>query len=210
MRTVAARSVSLGIRGVFEGPERVGTGLGHGYVDIGDEVVAFTVPGAPRMPNGIETDVTIGVGERCVIGRGQVRVRDTTIAGGPDWDPVPRPRVIPVPRGRRRPRIRSLVGAGPGLTPAGDDVLAGYVAGLVFFRRQGARARRIADVAARRTTALSASLLRHASRGELPEPAHAFLEEGDSGPLCAFGHTSGRSLMYGLALAAPRLQVIHR
>ena len=60
----------------------------------------------------------------------------------------------------------------------------------------------IALRAAARTTRLSATLLRHAALGELPEPAHALLANGDARPLAAFGHSSGLCLRLGLMLAA--------
>jgi hypothetical protein len=98
---------------------------------------------------------------------------------------------------------RALAGRGGGLTPYGDDVLAGYAAGLVLWRGAREAARAIVDAAAPRTTLLAATLLRHAARGELPEPAHALLERADPEPLCRFGHSSGRGLLLGLALACP-------
>jgi hypothetical protein len=96
---------------------------------------------------------------------------------------------------------RRLAGRGPGLTPAGDDLLAGYAAGLVLWHRRHEEAQAIADAAAPLTTLLSGTLLRHAARGELPEAAHALLERGDPEPLRRFGRSSGRVLMLGLALA---------
>jgi hypothetical protein len=82
-------------------------------------------------------------------------------------------------------------------------VLAGYAAGLFLWRGARVQAQAIADAAAPRTTLLAATLLRHGAHGELPGPAHALLERGDSEPLCRFGHASGRGLLLGLALACP-------
>jgi hypothetical protein len=79
----------------------------------------------------------------------------------------------------------------------------GAAAGLALWRGDHARAGEIASAIAARTTALAATLLQHAARGELPQPAHALLECGDPGPLCAFGHSSGRAILLGLALASP-------
>ncbi len=60
-----------------------------------------------------------------------------------------------------------LLGRGPGLTPSGDDLLAGYLAGSAAFGLDAAALRQaIAGLASGRTTALSAALLWHAARGE--------------------------------------------
>ena len=97
--------------------------------------------------------------------------------------------------------VPTLAGVGPGLTPFGDDVLTGYVAGQALLGEQDASA--IAELAARRTTALSATLLRHAATGELAEPAHALVLNGDIEPLLCFGSSSGVGIALGLALAFP-------
>ncbi len=202
MTTVRARSTSLAVMALFDGPDRGGIGLGHGYIDLGDDVIALTPPSAPRMPNGIETDITIARGAQCTIGRGRIALGDVTVLLGPGWDPVPTPRVALLTDAAFVPDVHALAGRGPGLTPAGDDLLAGYFAGLVLFHGRFGEAGSLANLAAPLTTSLSATLLRHAARGALPEPAHALLENGDPAPLLHFGHTSGRSLLYGLALAA--------
>ena len=68
---------------------------------------------------------------------------------------------------------RRLLGLGPGLTPSGDDLLAGLLLGARAFGVPLADlAEVIAEQAPRRTTALSARLLRHAIEGEcVPEAA---------------------------------------
>jgi hypothetical protein len=117
-----------------------------------------------------------------------------------------------------------LLGLGPGLTPAGDDVLAGLHAGTqllaeavvgsdelgrlaVAARRTGGRVARTAPDA---TTAISAALLDHAARGEVAAPAgHLLAALTGAGPvepavdrLLAVGSTSGRDLAAGLLAAA--------
>lgn len=70
-----------------------------------------------------------------------------------------------------------LAGLGPGLTPSGDDALAGFAAVMVLLSPQLSAgiisrdviAATIAKVARPRTTALSAVLLAHAARGEIAE-----------------------------------------
>jgi len=105
------------------------------------------------------------------------------------------------------PLVRALAGMGPGLTPSGDDVLAGYVAGLVLLHGMRKKATRIAEEAAARTTSLSATLLRHAALGEVPEPVHILLATGDVRPLLSFGHSSGPAWLRGLVSAGYMVDV---
>lgn len=110
----------------------------------------------------------------------------------------------------------ALVGRGGGLTPAGDDVLAGA---LVTLRALGARgvagpmAGALASAVRRclpATTSLSAALLRHAVDGlTAPEVAGVVSALGCPGrlsaalpPLLAVGSTSGSDLAHGVLLAA--------
>jgi hypothetical protein len=110
---------------------------------------------------------------------------------------------------------RALVGLGPGLTPAGDDVLAGAVAGLLIFGRavgndaaRATAAKLAAAVASRAasTTALAADLARYAASGAVAAPVaalcHALAGQGPVRPavehLLSIGHTSGRDLVEGL------------
>lgn len=111
----------------------------------------------------------------------------------------------------------ALLGLGPGLTPSGDDLLAGLVAAGRTVARAlpgvGATDRLLeqlggdlAEAAWERTTRLSATLLWHAARAELAAPARAVLL-GLAGRtrlapavhrLLALGHTSGRDLAHGI------------
>jgi hypothetical protein len=111
---------------------------------------------------------------------------------------------------------KSLLGAGPGLTPSGDDVLAGFLAGAAAFGIEATALREATEVLAPvRTTALSAALLWHAARGECIEELTglaAVLTSGrprvpeEAGPavsrLLSVGHTSGAALAVGLVTAA--------
>ena len=195
-----ARSVSASVLPLFQGPARRGVGLGGGHVAFDGLVLSLTTPGRPRMPNGVETDLVVERGQLCWLGEGRLEARRTVLPG-PGWDPVPAVRVrLSVDR-RFLPEPERLAGRGAGLTPSGDDVLCGYVAGLVLWHGRSEEATSIASVAAGLTTLLSGTLLRHAARGELPEPAHALLERGDPEPLRRFGHSSGRAILLGLAVA---------
>jgi hypothetical protein len=197
-----ALSTSRTLLPALAGPDLTGTAVGNGYLDFGSLVVALTPPGGPRMPNGIETSASAPRGTAVRMGSGRLRLGDLEVRPGSTWEPVPQ--VLQVPSGgpRLRPDPELLAGRGPGLTPAGDDVLCGYVAGLYLFHARGDEAAAIASGAAARTTRLSATLLRHASVGALPEPAPAVLATGDLRPLAAFGHSSGLCLGLGLMIAA--------
>jgi hypothetical protein len=178
--------------------------MGHGHVDFGGYVVTVTAPGRPRMPNGIECELEPRRDEAAIIGGGRLQVGRSAVGIGPDWDARPDiGGVFAAPPGRP-PDPLELAGRGPGLTPDGDDLIAGYAAGLALLQGRTAEAAALAEAAAIRTTSLSATLLRHAARGELPEPAHAYLERGSEGELRAWGHSSGRMLLNGLQLAGAR------
>ena len=114
--------------------------------------------------------------------------------------------------------VRELLGRGPGLTPEGDDVVAG-VAGTVAVLGpaaglDGATAAALLAALAPdpgRTTALSATLLGLASERRLPEPAGRLLDLGPGGEaawpgalarLERLGHGSGRAYATGIGAAA--------
>ena len=110
-----------------------------------------------------------------------------------------------------------LLGSGPGLTPSGDDVLAGFLAGAAAFGLEAAALRQaVADLAPARTTALSAALLWHAARGECIDELAAVsaVLTGQGGRpeeagriasrLLSVGHTSGAALAMGLMIAAEK------
>lgn len=113
---------------------------------------------------------------------------------------------------------RHLLGLGPGLTPSGDDMVAGLVLALRLLggaTADGARAVWLADRLAAmvtrnardRTTPVSAALLHCAARGqaaaEVISVLRAFEGREPAGPavarLLAAGHTSGADLAWGLA-----------
>lgn len=181
---------------LLAGPTQRGRGLGHGYVLVGDDVLALTPPGAPRLPNGIETDVSVALGEEVVVGAGALRTPAGYVRPSLRWDARPSPHVLVALDLLVAIDAPTLVGWGPGLTPLGDDILVGYVAGRVL------AGRRPPPLVSAGTTALSRTLLACAARGELPEPAHALLEDGDAAPLLAWGATSGKGLLLGLGAAS--------
>src|SRR5688500_3681335 len=104
-----------------------------------------------------------------------------------------------------------LIGLGPGLTPAGDDVMAGTIAGLVLLGHPSAErfAAGVYALAAGRTTELSRALLRHAACGRVSGEFAAVLPAlvGDRplmptvNALLSTGATSGRAMALGLSTA---------
>ena len=109
--------------------------------------------------------------------------------------------------------FRRLEGRGPGLTPSGDDVLAGIVLVSAIDRHRRVALDNLARTA--RTTQLSRAFLTWAAAGQSIQPAHALLDAAASADrngmqraaesLAAVGATSGRALMSGAALAATEL-----
>jgi hypothetical protein len=114
--------------------------------------------------------------------------------------------------------IRGLTGLGPGLTPAGDDVIVGFLAGL--WSAHGDRAERLAFLrslgetvlaAAAATNEISGAFLRHATVGSVAEPLAGLarrIGEAASPDEVEFatrralsvGHTSGADAVVGLLL----------
>jgi hypothetical protein len=110
-----------------------------------------------------------------------------------------------------------LAGLGPGLTPSGDDVLAGVMLALTLLPSPSPSRLReaIHRAAGGRTTRVSAAYLKAAARGEAGEAWHALREAlatpaaaaGDPAALgsaargvMAFGETSGADMLAGFAL----------
>ena len=197
---VDAQWVSPSVLELMRGPRRQGHQLGHSYVAFGDYVVLLTPRGGPKLPNGIGLGRVASVQSSIWIGDGYLEIGNDQVSPGPIWDPVPR---IVTLRPEGAPcdiDLLELAGRGEGLTPSGDDVLIGYLGALVLVAGEPDRANEIARLTSELTTALSATLIRHAARGELPEPVHRFLADGDTEDLLALGHSSGRNMLLGLQL----------
>ena len=104
-----------------------------------------------------------------------------------------------------------LVGLGPGLTPSGDDLLVGIEAALHALAgpSAGFLALAVDDVEVR-TTALAATLLRHAAAGEFAERLHTLLaallgQDDEAIPAAidravAWGATSGTDCLLGVLI----------
>ena len=183
---------------------RVVSGQG---LDFDGYVVTVTRVGSPRMPNGIVCGVNLRALERVALGEGCLVVRGKVIGIGPGWDPVPRfaarAKALPGPE----PLVRGAPVIGAPLMPAADEVLAGYLAGIVLLHGKRARAARIAETAAARMGSYSATMLRHASLGEVPEQVHILLASGDWRPLLAMDRPCGQGWLRGLVSAGYLLDV---
>ncbi len=115
---------------------------------------------------------------------------------------------------RRRPPVQQLLGRGVGLTPEGDDLLAGWlVAARSLQHEQFETVRdKVLSTAPTRTSAFSAALLFHAAEGYGVAPLVEYVDALAQAPLGAstaakraaligVGHTSGRALALGVEWA---------
>ena len=127
-------------------------------------------------------------------------------------------------RDRRRLKVvtSSLAGLGPGLTPAGDDFIAGILLALAIVRAQRGDpalneiAHLLVETAAPRTHEISAAYLRAAYDGQVNDrwdPLLAALAAGDAehitaaaGPVLATGETSGADMLAGFVVGIGALQ----
>jgi Protein of unknown function (DUF2877) len=114
--------------------------------------------------------------------------------------------------------VRALIGCGPGLTPAGDDLIVGLLAGLFASLGDDPARRRflhalgvIITVAAAATGEISRTYLRHATLGRVAEPLARLAGAIGAGLPAAeveraadqalkVGHTSGGDGVFGLLL----------
>jgi hypothetical protein len=184
-------------------------------------VIAILARDAVRLPCGVRlvtSHLDLPAGE-VLVGAGAIRIGGCEIRPG---------RVVSVRVARRRAPVRALVrrarrdvdrvvanerllGRGEGLTPYGDDVLAGYLVAAAAYGLPAEELRAyVHRTADERTTTLSAALLRHAAAGEtIPQVAGLLDALGGRGPLDpalaelrAVGHTSGAAMAAGVVAAA--------
>ena len=223
------------VRPALAGPLRpaavVASGPAATYLDAGGDLVAVVAPGGVRLPCAVvlATPGPLPTGGDLAVGAGAVWQAGEPVVTVRRWfDPrvrlaavVPEAlarlqaavHAIPAPDpavpGSAGP-VEDLLGLGAGLTPSGDDLLAGWLAALRARRLPqadavGAAVRRLAPG---RTTRLSAALLAAADEGAvIPEAAAVLRAVGGAGDvgeaagrLLGLGHTSGWYLAAGLAL----------
>jgi hypothetical protein len=109
-----------------------------------------------------------------------------------------------------------IAGLGPGLTPSGDDLLAGALGFHAWAEAAGHAGTgsplrtAISEAAVPRTTRLAGQLLQAAARGHLAAPVAALLSSifrrdrafpPDLAPVLAIGETSGADMLAGIRLA---------
>jgi len=97
--------------------------------------------------------------------------------------------------------VEALSGLGPGLTPAGDDALAG----ILLVAGSHDRAAAVEAAAQAMTNDIARAFLAWAARGQSIEPVHRLLAATDPkqvgsalADLLRFGHSSGADLLFGL------------
>ena len=192
---------------------------------------AVRVPGSLLVPPQVVAALQ-QLGSELVVGGGGVVTGSTRLTVRRWWDSTVRPvrRVpparVPVPAGvpdavssaacvlrdalggdgTVSDAVRGLVGLGPGLTPAGDDVLAGALVALVAagdLDRAGAVLDAVRPCR-HRTTAVSAALLDHAAAGRAVPQLARYLHAPDDpealAGLLAVGAASGAALALGAGL----------
>jgi hypothetical protein len=231
-------AASTGVAALLAGPPRGGVVVGvHpscAYVLVGSELVALETADALGLPCAVRLGVDradapltgVRQGDGALVGDRALTVGALTVRVTRWWAPrLPRrgaagerlaemaalldahPSPVPVDA-----TVTELLGLGPGLTPAGDDVLAGLLVGL--HHHPGLRdplAWEATTLASSRTTALSTALLHHAARGH-SVPAATDVADALAGHrpdldaavarLVAVGHSSGTALAHGLLRAA--------
>ena len=233
-----AGAASSAVRDLLAGPARSGRLVAAfprcAYADVGGRLVALEAADGLRLPCAVTLAVPaqqrplagLAPGDQVTAGDRRLVVSDLVVEVGRWWAPA-RPRDAaarePSARGAQvgaAPEpgwdnlVLGLLGLGPGLTPAGDDLLAGLLVGLSA--RPDLRdplAVAVQRHAPARTTWLSAELLLLAATG-LAAPAVVAVADALAGhgsddalrralpALLAVGHTSGRALARGLLLAA--------
>lgn len=237
------------VRDLLTGPTTAGRVLGvHptcAYVVTGSELVAIETADGLGLPCSVRlgVDRTAGpfagvrLGDLALAGAGRVTAGPLTVPVVRWWAPRrPRPtgpsgfdgsriealaRLLgghPAPVPVEGP-VDELLGLGPGLTPAGDDVVSGL---LLSLHGHDELRRPVADEVSRlapgRTTTLSAALLRHSAAGfampGMVDVADALAGHGTDEDLTAavarlltVGHSSGVALAHGLLRGA---RTVHR
>jgi hypothetical protein len=200
-------------------PTAVRLGVGSTHPAWRPGVATPAEVGGGRVRIGPTTVEVTGVWRPARVRQGRVR------AGVPDAGAVPGFRVTgaarwmachvadavsaPTPAAMAG-AVAALVGRGPGLTPSGDDALAGALLVARALERAPGLAAVVAEQLAR-TTAVSAALLSAAGEGYASEPVVRLVDAATAGDraaaaqvlprVLAIGHTSGADLVAGVGTA---------
>jgi hypothetical protein len=189
------------------GGRAVAATIGEGAIRLGEHrfaVARVTSMAVPRLPG--------------------LRASAAAVRAVPDWqrpgsDPrldgvlaQLRPGALDLLAAAEPAAVTELLGRGDGLTPVGDDVLAGWLVTRHAAKRGGAAVATAVARSRTRTTTLSATLLDRAAAGEtLPQLRDLLVGLGEGATsdrvrllrddLIAVGHSSGAGLAVGVALA---------
>jgi hypothetical protein len=192
---------------------------GRRQLDLGDFVALVTPAGTPWLPNAIVLDPGPTVVWDPVVpalacgpelaSRGRAVL--AALRPVPDGGPLAPPpgAVDALQDGDMDAAVAGLLGRGGGLTPEGDDLLAGAFA----VRAAAGLPVALPPDLRERTTALSATLLELAATGAAARPLHAVLDVDDDGWLGALrdlerlGSSSGRAIARGAAAACLAVSV---
>jgi hypothetical protein len=199
----------------------VGRAREAAYVDADGFIVVLSVA-PPLLPNGAQVGLLPAMGAGFVV------------PGGEAWDPTLRLGADPAARGeeilraldaepgelehavrRRDPQLARaaaarLIGRGTGLTPEGDDLVAGTAAVVAAgpwpaARRESWLRALLGDDLRMRTTALSATLLELAASGQIARPVHDLFGPAWRDALARLqrlGHSTGAAYARAAAGAA--------
>lgn len=190
-----------------------------------------------RFPGGLFAVTSAGVPSgplslRCpalpVLRPGAAVWTDGSRLSGPGWavaleaptwvGDLPPPPTVALPCAAAVPDLTGLAahlgGRGPGLTPAGDDILAGALLAARARCGPAAEPELVAVATSVRTTEPALAFLAWAARGQCIEPAHAVLlalaardedrAHAAASRLVAIGASSGAALLAGLRLGLGR------
>ncbi len=211
-------SISIAGKGVTDAPGRVVAVYAKAaYVSTAAGLFAVTTPDVPPGPVHAATHADVS----------RLRAGDQVevdLAGAHRWvgalpaqldaelllavlAAAPPSSLSPLPDGDIAALAAYLGGRGPGLTPAGDDCLAGMF--LVAYVR-GDDVTGLAEAVP--TNDIALAFLHWAAQGQSIEPVHRLLCATDHGAgrealadLLRFGHSSGADLALGLRTAVQRL-----
>lgn len=218
--TCAASSLLLGVFGgaadlVEVARNRLSVHYETGRADV--PVLSVCLPEAVRLPSSLVVHILPVPGHAAVAG-GRFRSPERSWTVGRWWRPS-RPRRYAEADGAETAASDDLapdrhIGLGPGLTPAGDDVVAGALVAAYAFsdpRRSRWVCETNAALDAGRTTAVSHAMLRHAVDGYATPQLAAYVDAIGTGhgvavarrALLAVGHTSGAALLRGANVAVP-------
>lgn len=230
-------AASLAVRDLVSGHPRGGRVVAAfrscAYAEVSGRLLAVEATGGLRLPCAVvlgqsgqagEVGPLGGVraGDRVETGGRVLRLGELSVRVARWWAPASpknaRPRAGCLRPGTDETAWDALVlrwlGRGPGLTPAGDDLMAGLLVGLADRPElRDPLAAAVLRHAPSRTTWLSSELLRLAADG-LAAPAVVHVADALAGhgsaadldrataALLGVGHTSGAALARGLLLAA--------